>query len=59
MQNTMKDLYSAKPGVVTIPTDFLSISELTKKVAQIIHRDSYEPADLMAMLKAHESSIHA
>ena len=59
MQNTMLKLYSGKPGVVTIRTDFLSIPELTKRVAQIIHRDIYEPANLMAMLKAHEASGHA
>ena len=55
MQETMKEIYAGHPGVVSISTDFLSIPELTKRVAQIIHRDKYEPANLMAMLKAHEA----
>ena len=59
MQDTMKKIYDGHPGVVTITTDFLSIPELTKRVAQIIHRDKYEPANLMAMMKGHEASGHA
>ena len=58
MQDTMKKIYAGHPGVVTITTDFLSIPDLTKRVAQIIHRDRYEPANLMAMLKAHEAPVH-
>jgi hypothetical protein len=58
MQDTMRKIYGGHPGVVTITTDFLSIAELTKRVAQIIHREKYEPADLMAMLKAHEAPAH-
>jgi SIR2-like domain len=58
MQDTMKKIYGGNTGVVTITTDFLSVAELTKRVAQIIHREKYEPANLMEMLKAHEASAH-
>lgn len=58
MQETMKEIYDGKPGVVTISTKFLSIAELTKRVAQIIHRDDYAPADLMGMMKSHQAPTH-
>lgn len=59
MQEAMKDIYgpySPNRGVVIIDTTYMSIAELTKRVAEIIHRKEYKPANLMAILKSHESS---
>lgn len=55
MQQTMKDLYQATPGVVTIDTRYLTIPEVTKRVAQVIHREEYKPVNLMGVLSAHAS----
>lgn len=50
MQNDMKELYQPIPGTITIDTQFMSISELTKRIAEVIHRHPYSPADLMKAL---------
>lgn len=54
MQNDMKSIYSGLPGTVVIDTQFLSIADLTRRVAEIIHRDEYRPVDLMAELQRQE-----
>lgn len=60
MQKDMQDIYKeGQDGVVIIDTKFLTIPELTKMVAQIIHRDEYVPMDLMSVMKTHgeETSV--
>lgn len=52
MQEDMKDLYQAMPGTITIDTQFMGISELTKRIAEIIHREPYKPADLTKKLRS-------
>lgn len=53
MQADMKALYGSMPGTITIDTQFMGIAELTKRVAEIIHRQEYVPADLTAKLKSY------
>jgi hypothetical protein len=54
MQEDMQDIYREEHGGIrVIDTKFLTIPELTKMVAQIIHRDPYVPADLMSIMKTH------
>jgi len=50
MQEDMKDLYQPMAGTVVIDTQFMGITELTKRVAEVIHRDSYVPANLTEKL---------
>lgn len=52
MQINMKTLYESMSGTITIDTQFMGISELTKRVAEVIHRQEYVPADLTAKLKS-------
>lgn len=51
MQDDMKTLYENMSGTVTIDTQFMGIAELTKRIAQIIHRDAYTPTKLTEQLK--------
>ncbi|WBI98309.1 SIR2 family protein [Pseudomonas aeruginosa] len=53
MQKDMRALYEPMPGTVTIDTQFMSIAELTKRVAEVIHRQKYEPADLTKKLRSY------
>lgn len=53
MQDDMKNLYQSMPGTITIDTQFMSISELTKRIADIIHRAPYKPVDLMGKLQSY------
>lgn len=53
MQIDMKALYEPMPGTITIDTQFMGIAELTKRVAEVIHRKAYKPADLTAKLKSY------
>jgi SIR2-like domain len=53
MQIDMKALYESMPGTITIDTQFMSIAELTKRVAEVIHRDEYMPADLTSKLQSY------
>jgi SIR2-like domain len=57
MQEKLVDIYGGRPGVITIIAKFLSIPELTRRVAQIIHRDEYQPADLMEMMRLHQQPL--
>jgi hypothetical protein len=50
MQQDMKDLYQPMAGTVIIDTQFMGITELTKRVAEVIHRDRYLPANLTEKL---------
>lgn len=50
MQLDMKKLYQSMPGTVTIDTQFMGIAELTKRVAEVIHRGNYIPAELTKKL---------
>ena len=59
MQDDMLEIYKDNPGVVVIDTTYLSVAELTKRVAQVIHREEYAPADLMGILKSHEEKADA
>ena len=59
MQDDMLEIYKDTPGVVVIDTTYLSVAELTKRVAQVIHREEYAPADLMGILKSHEEKADA
>lgn len=54
MEAAILELYQGQ-GVHLIDTKNLSILDVTKKVAEIIHRDTYISFDLTAALKAHES----
>lgn len=58
MQTDIVELYKGN-GVHSIDTKNLSIMEVTKKVAEIIHRKEYEPFDLDGQLKMHEEVTHA
>jgi SIR2-like domain len=51
MQKTIESVYGKDEGVVVIDARFLTIPEVTKKVAQVIHRDDYVPANLMNMMR--------
>lgn len=53
MQINMKTLYESMSGTITIDTQFMGISELTKRIAEVIHRQEYVPADLTAKLKSY------
>lgn len=53
MQNDMKELYGSMQGTVTIDTQFMDISQLTKRIAEIIHREPYEPANLTGKLQSY------
>lgn len=53
MQSNMKALYEPMVGTITIDTQFMGISELTKRVAEVIHRQEYVPADLTSKLKSY------
>ncbi|KJU75393.1 hypothetical protein N619_21935 [Ectopseudomonas oleovorans] len=53
MQKDMRELYEPMPGTVTIDTQFMGIAELTKRVAEVIHRQKYEPADLTTKLQSY------
>ncbi|MCY1378219.1 hypothetical protein D9M69_658340 [compost metagenome] len=52
-QDTMCQIYAGQPGVVIIDAKFLTIPEVTKRVAQVIHRGAYVPADLMGIMRSH------
>lgn len=45
MQADMLEIYKNSPGVVVIDTTYLSVEELTKRVAHVIHREKYVPAE--------------
>lgn len=53
MQESMCDIYSGE-GTHKIDTRHLSILEVTKKVAEIIHRKEYQPFNLMEALENYE-----
>jgi len=53
MQDNMKTLYESMSGTITIDTQFMGIAELTKRVAEVIHRHAYEPADLTQKLRSY------
>jgi len=53
MQFDMKELYESMPGTISIDTQFMGIAELTKRVAEVIHRRKYVPADLTTKLKSY------
>ncbi|NIF55563.1 SIR2 family protein [Burkholderia sp. Ax-1724] len=53
MQKDMKALYQSMPGTIMIDTQFMSIAELTKRVAEVIHRQEYVPADLTTKLRSY------
>lgn len=53
MQIDMKELYESMPGTITIDTQFMGIAELTKRVAELIHRQEYAPANLTEKLKSY------
>ncbi|MEO8488990.1 SIR2 family protein [Pseudomonas sp.] len=53
MQDDMKQLYGSMPGTITIDTHYMGIAELTKRVAEVIHRQDYIPADLTKKLKSY------
>ena len=52
MQTDMRMLYESMPGTITIDTQFVGIAELTKRVAEVIHRQEYVPADLTKKLQS-------
>jgi len=52
MQTDMRVLYESMPGTITIDTQFVGIAELTKRVAEVIHRQDYVPADLTKKLQS-------
>ena len=54
MGAALNAIYNA-PGVVPVDTHGLSISEVTRKVGQIIHLDDYTPFETGARLKEFES----
>lgn len=56
MQKDMQELYQAMPGTVTIDTQFMGVSEITKRIAEVIHRDPYIPADLTEKLRSFAGS---
>jgi broad-specificity NMP kinase len=49
MQNTMADIYRDE-SIYKINTKHLSVLEVTKQVAKIIHQDEYKPFDLTTAL---------
>lgn len=51
MQEKMKVIYNAE-GVITLDTRGLSISEVSKQVADIIHLQQYEPCEIHSRLEA-------
>lgn len=53
MQDNMKALYESMSGTITIDTQFMGIAELTKRVAEVIHRNAYKPADLTQKLRSY------
>jgi broad-specificity NMP kinase len=53
MQDNLRDIYRGE-GVHEIDTRHLSVLEVTKKVAEIVHRNDYRPFDLMQALFDHE-----
>ncbi len=53
MQKDMKDLYEPMTGTVVIDTQFTSVTELTKRVAEVIHREDYIPANLTEKLQSY------
>lgn len=59
MQDDMISLYKDLPGTVVVNTQFLSISDLTRQVAEIIHREEYRPVDLMAEMQRQEGLASA
>jgi len=59
MQESMKALYANLAGTVTIQTQYMSIPELTKRVAEVIHREAYTPVDLTSELKRQRGTTHA
>lgn len=54
MQQSLRDLYGFD-GVRIVDTYGKSIAEVSKSIAQIIHRDPYQPGDLHAHLESIES----
>ena len=59
MQMDMREIYEGVEGVEVIDTTYLSVAELTREVAHIIHNKEYVPADLMKILKSHEEKTDA
>lgn len=57
MQEDMKRLYESMPGTITIDTQFMGIAELTKRVAEVIHRQEYVPADLTTKLQSYIGAV--
>lgn len=53
MQVSMREIYSGN-GIHEIDTRHLSVLEVTKKVAEIIHRKPYQTFDLKGALETHE-----
>ncbi|MNT49043.1 hypothetical protein D3C72_1858690 [compost metagenome] len=58
MQNDMELLYGFMQGTITINTQFMSIAELTKRVAEVIHCEEYKPADLSAKLQDYIGAVN-
>jgi SIR2-like domain len=56
MQKDMLAIYGDFEGVEVIDTRMLSVSDVTKKVAHIIHRKQYEPANLMEIMRWHQEN---
>ena len=52
MQKDMIKLYEPMLGTITINTQFMGITELTKRIAEVIHRDDYVPVDLTKELRS-------
>lgn len=59
MQGDMVALYEPMAGTIVINTQFMGITELTKRVAEVIHRWEYLPVDLTVELKKICGAAHA
>lgn len=56
MQNAMLQIYQG-PGIHVIDTKHLSVQEVTRRVATIVHRTPYEPCDVHEALEGYENAI--
>jgi len=56
MQEDIVELYGGKPGVVVIDTRYLSVRDVTKLVAAVVHEDGYFPCNLEQHLKENEGA---
>ena len=55
MQRDLSRIYDSRrvEGVRVVDTTFMNITDVTKRVAEIIHRETYTPADLTQVLNSH------